>query len=92
MDYIRYVLTADVGTQHTHIAVLGVINNKHFDVLTKYSHETSSFLDITERINDVLRDAKNDHDANVTPRNPSPFPNSAEARTSPRNARRGGDA
>jgi len=57
----RYMLSADVGGEHTYLAAMGIKDKKNFEILFIQVFETSKIEDIFNCLNQVLAEAHNDY-------------------------------
>ncbi|MFP4112383.1 MAG: glucokinase [Candidatus Woesearchaeota archaeon] len=64
-DYEFFVIVGDVGGSNSYFAVLGVKSKKDFDIIVKYSIETSKVGKVYEVMNTILGDVKLEYDIEV---------------------------
>jgi len=64
-DFDFFTVVADVGGNHTYIAVMGIRGKKEFEIIFKHTHITKDLSGLIELINHALFEAKELYDIEI---------------------------
>jgi glucokinase len=57
IDYQRFILVGDVGGTNTYLAIMGVKDNKNFDMIVKHTYLTKEVKFLPDCVNSLLKEA-----------------------------------
>jgi glucokinase len=57
IDYQRFILVGDVGGTNTYLAIMGVKDNKNFEMVIKHTYLTKEIISLPDCVNSLLKEA-----------------------------------